>query len=282
MGILSNLLPIRLYHVSFQTAFWFTLGSCAWTVNGIFAFHQPVEESVTLTVLKWTGFAGGFCFLIGGLFIYWEGLNQGSRGQFGWACQRLFRQQNRHSSDEQLVETIDVDHIQMSRQRSLSDAEKSSRSKEIQWRWYGLKPFNDLVFQAGLIQFIATTIFFISVFSALFLPSDGQQAPILYFWLFWTPQVVGAAFLIWSSWAMMVDAQPKWFVPKPFSLMWHVGFWNVIGSVGFWLSGFTGYFSSNPQVLKWGVYFSTYWGSYSFLLGSILQWHAIQYIPEEK
>lgn len=31
----------------------------------------------------------------------------------------------------------------------------------------------------------------------------------------------------------MLETQSKWYIPAPKVLGWHIGFWNLIGAVGF-------------------------------------------------
>jgi hypothetical protein len=85
-------------------------------------------------------------------------------------------------------------------------------------------------------------------------------------------QVVGASFFIASSLLFMLEVQPAWWRPKPLLIGWHVGFWNLIGSIGFWLSGFFGFWAVPAGKYQLGgTVLSTFWGSYAFLIGSYLQ-----------
>lgn len=89
---------------------------------------------------------------------------------------------------------------------------------------------------------------------------------------YWTLQMVGASFFIISAWAFMVEEQPAWYLPQPQRIGWHVGFWNMVGSIGFFLSGAFGLFAVPQERLQiGGMAASTFWGSYAFLIGSYLQ-----------
>ena len=48
-------------------------------------------------------------------------------------------------------------------------------------------------------------------------------------------QVLGSCCFITASILFMLETQLKWWYIKPFDLGWHVGFWNLIGGIGFWL-----------------------------------------------
>src|ERR1700721_2492840 len=67
----------------------------------------------------------------------------------------------------------------------------------------------------------------------------------------------------------MLETQKRWYRIRLFtSLGWHVGFWNLIGALGFTLSGAFGF----AQTKSWAQYqsgCSTFWGSGAFLIGSI-------------
>ncbi len=31
----------------------------------------------------------------------------------------------------------------------------------------------------------------------------------------------------------MLETQPKWYLPAPKALGWHIGLWNLLGAIGF-------------------------------------------------
>ena len=69
-----------------------------------------------------------------------------------------------------------------------------------------------------------------------------------------------------------LETQPKWYIPAPDVLGWHIGIWNLIGALGFTVSGALGpaYASSGAQ---YQAALSTFWGSWAFLIGSVIQWY---------
>lgn len=73
-----------------------------------------------------------------------------------------------------------------------------------------------------------------------------------------------------SSLLFMLETQRKWYLPAPKTLGYWIGFWNLIGALGFTLCGALGY-SSNEDVLFEGS-LATFWGSWAFLIGSLIQW----------
>lgn len=48
-------------------------------------------------------------------------------------------------------------------------------------------------------------------------------------------QVLGSCCFITASILFMLEVQHSWWRIEPFNLGWHVGFWNFVGGVGFWL-----------------------------------------------
>lgn len=89
---------------------------------------------------------------------------------------------------------------------------------------------------------------------------------------YWALQVAGASFFVISSLILMLEEQPSWYWPTPARIGWQVGFWNLVGGVGFLLSGAFGFCAVPADVLQLGgTVLSTFWGSYAFLIGSYLQ-----------
>lgn len=78
-------------------------------------------------------------------------------------------------------------------------------------------------------------------------------------------QVVGGTGFIISSWLFMLETQSKWYVPAPKQLGWQIGFWNLVGALGFTLCGALGFASTNSAceiALTW----ATFIGSWAFLV----------------
>jgi hypothetical protein len=151
--------------------------------------------------------------------------------------------------------------------------------RHLKWKWWGYRE-HDLGFLAAFLQLIGATIFAISVVVGLPYvlphpsdPNDGGTSA-LSIALYWTPQVLGAPFFVISGTMFMLETQPTWYALQPWKMGWHVGFWNLLGGIGFFLCGVFGYWAEVPpgtQYQYWGTAFSTFWGSWFFLLGSYLQ-----------
>lgn len=63
----------------------------------------------------------------------------------------------------------------------------------------------------------------------------------------------------------MLETQSRWYIPAPQQLGWHVGFWNLVGALGFTLCGALGFASSNPAC-EIGLTWATFIGSWAFLV----------------
>ena len=234
---------IQFTNISWWTSILFIVGSIFWLINGVYIYHMPLfNEQDNMDTGAYFGLLGGLTFLVGGYCMFLEALNVDKR-------QILYHHQ-------MLLEQGQIEEIG-------------------EWRWYGCGDFRDLGFTAAVLQFIGTIIFGIGPITGLpnVLP-DPTDNPNIWIILYWLPQVVGATFLILSSYCIMIEVQTKFYKIRPISLGWHVGFWNILGSVGFFISGFVGFYlpDVNDPLFIDGVALSTYVGSYCFLFGSMLQY----------
>jgi hypothetical protein len=129
---------------------------------------------------------------------------------------------------------------------------------------------HDLGFIASFAQLIGATIFWVSGLTALPGIYDHMSRPITIIF-YWTPQVLGGTGFIVSGFVFMLETQSRWYKPAFKTLGWWIGVWNLIGGVGFTLCPAFGY-----DERSWAQYqacLSTFWGSWAFLIGSVLQWY---------
>jgi len=168
-----------------------------------------------------------------------------------------------------------------------SEAEGGGHEKaEQEWIWFGTR-WHELGFVACAIQLFGATVFWISTVTGI--PNVINMENVgLVNGIFWVPQVIGGTgfiisrsssppTLLWflvadDSLMFMFEVQPNWYHIRPFnSLGWHVGFWNLVGALGFTLCGAFGI----AQAQQWASFqsgCSTFWGGWAFLIGSICQW----------
>ncbi|OAA68514.1 hypothetical protein SPI_00709 [Niveomyces insectorum RCEF 264] len=155
-----------------------------------------------------------------------------------------------------------------------SDARSGAR----QWSWW--PSWNELrtvyVWEMGFwacaTQMAGATIFWISGFTGL-PPITNRLSVAAYDGIFWVPQVVGGTGFIVSSTLFMLETQHAWYVPAPHMLGWHIGFWNLVGGIGFTLCGAFGFAAGSSANMQYASTLSTFIGSWAFLIGSVIQWY---------
>ncbi len=95
-----------------------------------------------------------------------------------------------------------------------------------------------------------------------------------------------------SALLLMLEVQRAWWCPAFKDIGWHIGFWNLVGAVGFMICGAFGYSSQSRWVEQSAI--STFWGgskrsrreghtenlmrgagSWAFLIGSIMQLYEV-------
>ena len=155
--------------------------------------------------------------------------------------------------------------------------DENESETERAWQWFPslhdltTHYLRELGFLACLSQFIGATVFWISGFTAL--PGiNNKMSQGLLDGIYWTPQIVGGSGFIVSGTLFMLETQEKWYKPAPRVLGWHIGLWNLIGAIGFTLCGSLGPAYGNSGAL-YEASLATFWGSWAFLIGSVVQWY---------
>ncbi|KAF2097539.1 integral membrane protein [Rhizodiscina lignyota] len=256
------------WDISWLVAYVFTWGSIIWVINGFFAFLPEVDEysvfkNETLYGGGITAFIGATVFEIGSFLLMLEAVNENRTGCFGWAIRKLYEQNNRSEKTQQ-----QLDHMQ----NEAPESPQEDAGKAWVWfpSWQDLKShyLHELGFLACLSQLCGATIFWIAGFTAL--PGIfNKMSPGLTDGVYWAPQVIGGTGFIISGTLFMIETQKKWYLPAVDVLGWHIGLWNLIGGIGFTLSpafGFDTHYWAQYQAAC-----STFWGSWAFLLGSLIQ-----------
>ncbi|CAK7269889.1 hypothetical protein SEPCBS119000_003801 [Sporothrix epigloea] len=130
----------------------------------------------------------------------------------------------------------------------------------------------EMGFWANVIQLFGATIFWISGFTGL-PPIANRLSTAGTNGAYWTPQVIGGCGFIISSLLFMLETQRKWYLPAPGLLGWHIGFWNLVGALGFTLCGALGFGAATSSAVSYASCMSTFVGSWAFLIGSVIQWY---------
>lgn len=129
-------------------------------------------------------------------------------------------------------------------------------------------------------MFAGATIFDISGICMLPWISKNLSLGIIKGGYYMTYLVGGVLFII-SSALYMLETQRTWYIPAPHLLGWHIGLWNLIGSIGWTLAASFGYCSRSWCAYR--RYLTLTWDSASFLVGSMLLWYeALQKYPAGK
>ncbi|KAF3761093.1 hypothetical protein M406DRAFT_230711, partial [Cryphonectria parasitica EP155] len=287
-GIGRMALRYPVWDVSYDVATIFTLGSIVWVINGFFVLLPTTFAGESTWGGGISAVVGATIFEVGSILLMLEAVNENRSECFGWALE--------HSAEDlKLTLTRDKDgcrhhHAQKTRwlgngsgndggggDDSQADGDAAPDQGRRMWTWwpswYELRThyFRDIGFLACLSQMIGATVFWISGFTGLPQILDVLSLPATN-GIYWLPQVVGGTGFIVSSWLFMLETQKKWYIPAPNVLGWHIGFWNLIGAIGFTLCGAFGFASSNEACELAGIW-STFIGSWAFLIGSVVQWY---------
>lgn len=268
-----TVLKLDLMNISWHVAFWFTLGSAAWIVNGHFAMWPVPNSEKNTYIVGYSALAGGLLFQIGSYCGVLESLNEN----------RNLDTSVLHDTEDKVAEEEDgisdyLSHRFGSKPNKPKKTYISRRNEEKhadreKWRWWGYDP-ESMGYWAAVTQFTGATFFTVSVICMV--PGVIHQNEWRLQQTFqWTPQVVGALGFIISSIIMMLEEQSKWYIPALDKIGWHAPFWNLIGAIGFLLSPIFAYLANweGHGVVCcqfWGTAFNTYYGSWAFLVSSLL------------
>ncbi|KZS93206.1 hypothetical protein SISNIDRAFT_550190 [Sistotremastrum niveocremeum HHB9708] len=269
-GKLGRMLIMEYWNVSWWVAVMFTVGSVVWVVNGFLVFLPFVNSHYTSNpdAIGWSGWVGATIFEVGSIFLIWEAWNRNDAAYFGQSVEKFARAKYHPDVTGKGFRFAVLDEV-------ISIATKEGASPvDHTWIWFTLdtKYWREIGFVAGFTQLCAASIFWTSGLTGL----PGIQEHLAPHWklqavFFWTPQVVGGSGFIISSALYMLETQKKWYIPEPFQLGWHIGFWNLIGGIGFTLCAAFGY--STQHWAEYQSSLSTFWGSWAFLIGSAIQWY---------
>ncbi|KAF2244495.1 hypothetical protein BU26DRAFT_400993, partial [Trematosphaeria pertusa] len=280
------------WDISYDVATIFTLGSVIWVINAFFVWLPLVRPKTEFKneILYGggiTAFIGATIFEVGSFLLMAEAVNENRTGCFGWALERALSHDSEKASESVRLRPsksacthhhiIKRSFVGKSRNIGTTPRPKSTlKPSGKSWIWFPSKEelrthyIRELGFLASFAQLIGATIFWISGFTALPGIYDHMSDTVTIV-LFWTPQVVGGSGFIISGTLFMLETQSRWWKPAPRTLGWWIGAWNLVGGVGFTLCPAFGY-----NTKSWAQYqasLSTFWGSWAFLIGSVIQWY---------
>lgn len=262
-------------------------GSVVWVINGFFTWLPLASPSSEFSgESTWgagiTAVVGATIFEVGSILLMLEAVNENRSDCFGWAV------------EESLEGILNLEHEESgcrhshahkkaflkpapprpdnSVENGTKPDDEPAKSRAWSWwpSWYELHThyFHDIGFLACSSQMFGATIFWISGFTALPPILSNLSVPATN-GVYWLPQVVGGTGFIVSSFLFMLETQPKWYIPAPHVLGWHIGLWNLLGAIGFTLCGALG-FGGMAASIQYALTLSSFIGSWSFLVSFVM------------
>lgn len=272
------------WDVSYLIAVSFTIGSLTFIVSGLF-YWLPLEvpssafPKETTVAGGVTSFVGATLFQIGAIFLVLESYNANRTGCFGWALHRSLTGDQPTTGDAErggVVVKRDYDSCQHHHQRGRRKHPSGAPDGEQEWKWYPswnevkTHYIHEIGFVANMILATGATLFYITGICGL--PGIYENMSLgLARGLFWLMYLLGGVFFVVSSALYMLETQPTWYTPAPHLLGWHIGFWNMVGSVGWTLAASWGYCAKDMCVYQSEL--TLIWASAAFFIGSALQWY---------
>jgi hypothetical protein len=290
--------------MSWATGFVFTWGSAMFVINGFMLIIPTVNpnlsfHTITSHAAPATALIGGVIFIIGGLAGYLEGLNFRRGGDVVMMVGMRPGDVEASSIEESVNhdvtksnkpgETSSSMTLQQLSQTSSSASEQRLPKAVTQlppsqlalvgspnFIWYpSMQEFrtfylSDMCFMSPTITFIGTFIFMLAIITAV--PGVINLSDRTTFFLGnLFPGTLGGVLFTTASVMQTIDAQDRWYLAKPMSLDWHVGLCNTIGSIGFTLASALFFLETSEGALQAGL--ASLWGSWAFLVASLLQWY---------
>ncbi|WVQ72230.1 hypothetical protein IAR50_001779 [Cryptococcus sp. DSM 104548] len=300
----THLKPQLQMDVTFWIAVFFTVGSVVWVVNGFLVWFPVLRPELDTDAFSESAsalaFIGGTIFLVGSYLMVVEALDRGREISFGTALGQLLTHR-RFTSPQATVGSSELSKL-LSHTSTSSAALNDPRTrndgnanggrvnidgeegKVVQgFVWWGKPMWHDMGYLAAIVQLFAATIFWVATLTGLpgVIPgfADGEGSTAIIDVFFWTPQVIGGTGFIVSSLILMLETQSRPYLPNLTDIGWWIGFWNLVGAFGFMLCGALGYSDKSGVVYESDL--ATFWGSWAFLIGSVVQlWEAVWREPE--
>jgi len=245
-----------------------------------------------------TAFIGATIFEIGSFFLMFEAVNENRTGCFGWAVVQVLNQNTphkgpwlkvipnhggcKHHHQNRLNLVGKSQKTKFPEEESIDRANNGPAGKSWVWfpPWHDLRDhyFHQLGFIACTAQLFGASVFWISGLTALPPILQRLTTPAALNGAYWAPQIIGGSGFVVSGTLFMLETQKRWWKPAFGTLGWHVGFWNLVGGIGFTLCPCFGI-----DTHGWAQYeasLSTFWGSWAFLIGSLFQlYESLQKYP---
>ncbi|KAG5296836.1 integral membrane protein [Histoplasma ohiense] len=296
-GIKRMVVQYPYWDISYLTAISFTIGSIVWVMNSFFVFLplvQPKSEFAHEILIAGgvSAFVGATIFEVGSIFLVLEAINVHDTGCFGWALEHFISEKgesllrvypdprsctHHHVNQRNLVGRGGLETPITNNSSGEEGSPRAGMPRSPSFKWLPTLTdlrthyIHELGFLASSMQLIGATIFWIAGLTSL--PGiNNHLSENLANGVYRAPQIIGGVGFIISSTLFMLETQKNWYTPALRTLGWHINLWNLIGSFGFTLSGIF-LLAYNNSGLQYQACLSTFWGSWAFLVGSVIQWY---------
>ncbi len=311
LGIWRMFTVFPYWDVSWLIGVSFTVGCALFIACGFFywlpiAYPETTFAHETDVAGGLTSFIGATLFQVGAFLLMLESWNDRAETKFGGAMETFFaerfsfRRGARRGSvvsaekaaaeddeaatpsstarlgDEESAEQPANSAAARTEQQAFSTSRVGNANpfgeREWQWlpSWHDVKThyIYEIGFLASATMSLGATIFYLCGILAL----PGIHLSVQAKWgAYYLPYLVGGILFALASVFYILETQPNWYTPQPFKIGWHIGFFNLLGGVGWTLAASFGYCEAH-----WCHYqseLSLIWASIAFTFGSALQWY---------
>lgn len=292
---------------SYLTAISFFLGANCFVIGGFFSVLEVTQPQLTFTTeqkfaIPIIGCLGDFLFIIGVTTAVWEALNIGRKTVLKVPAEdsdclspaRLLEH------DESVMKEKHREHTKrnqpwpvckaITNEESDSDIDKAvftsagevvtrtARIGDPEWIWcpsitqLRTRYCKDIAFIASIISWAGIIPFTIATIVYVPGAADHTHVSTFYYAALLQSTLGGSLFFIAAFMQTVFLAQKKWYLPAPQRLVWHVGMFNSVGSIGFALAGALCYAGEDWY---WSAALATFWGSWCWWLGSLIAWYIV-------
>jgi hypothetical protein len=284
-GIWRMVTVYAYWDISWWVAVLFSFGSAIFILCALFywlpiAYPETGFPNEATTGGGVASFVGATLFQIGAVLLIFESVNENQTGCFGWAVEELFEGRETEKGNvgrmRKAPETCEHVHQRASKRADGAKAGRSPMQQARKWQWWPswkeLRQhyIHEIGFVSNVTLAAGATIFYVTGIMSLPGVYDQLSQPVLWY-VYWLTYLIGGIFFVVASAGYMLETQTKWWKPAFGVIGWHIGLWNVIGSVGWTLSAAFGY--CNPSWCEYQSDLTLLWASFAFLVGSLLLWY---------
>lgn len=282
------------WDVSYLVAVSFTIGSLLFVACGFFYWlpqvapktEFPLETKVAGGV---TAFVGAMLFEFGAICLVLEAYNENQTGCFGWALHKALSGGGETNGDAEkggVIAKVDPENCRHHHGRGSRKQRPQRAQPEQKWRWYPswhevkTHYIHEIGFVANMILSFGATLFCVTGICSLPGIYPNMSLPVAW-GTYWLAYLIGGVLFAVASVFYMLETQTAWYKPAPHLLGWHIGLWNLVGSVGWTLDASFGYCTDSWCSFESDL--TLIWASTAFFIGSVLQWYeALEKYPIDK